>query len=379
MSSATVPARPTYDDLRPSRDSSAVAPRPRAAGDSKGLTPEAAAAARAVVERAARAGANRCCADCGDTPAGWASASCGVFICQQCAGVHRGLGVHVSVVRSLTLDAWTPAQAAFMAATGNAVANAHWEAALPPGFVRPSPQQVDGRRPPELEAFIRRKYSGAFVRAGTTWPPKAGGAAPERLPPPLPPHAPPPPLPPRKPLPPLPEAAPAPPPSVAPMISFFEDDAVAGGPQLPPPPLPPPQSLPPPSFHASEPELLLLQPASEAAPASFFSPPRAAPPSLAAASVALPGSVAALLSPQQPPPPPARMPEPTRPSSTGAPAPPLPPRSAAHPAGSDPFAALAPVVPAPAVHAPVTPMRPLLGAASPPPATRDVFADLGVL
>ena len=374
MSSATVPARPTYDDLRPARDSSVDAPpRPRAAGDSKGLTPEAAAAARAVVERAARAGANRCCADCGDTPAGWASASCGVFICQQCAGVHRGLGVHVSVVRSLTLDAWTPAQAAFMAATGNAVANAHWEAALPPGFARPSPQQVDGRRPPELEVFIRRKYTGAFVRAGTTWPPRASDAAAERErpPPPLPPHAPPPPLPPRKPLPPLPEAAPAPPPSVAPMISFF-DDAASGG---QPPPLPPPQLLPVPSFHATEAELLLLQPASEAPPASFFGPPRAAPPSLAAAAVALPGSVAALLSPQPPPPPPPRMPAPL-PGSTVAP--PLPPRSAAPP-GSDPFAALGPVVPAPVMAAPATPIRPLLGAASPAPATRDVFADLGVL
>lgn len=48
--------------------------------------------------------ANRTCADCGEgADAGarptWASINCGVFVCMRCAGVHRGLGVHVSKVR----------------------------------------------------------------------------------------------------------------------------------------------------------------------------------------------------------------------------------------------------------------------------------------
>lgn len=47
--------------------------------------------------------ANRACADCAGAGAGarptWASLSCGVFLCMRCAGVHRGLGVHVSKVR----------------------------------------------------------------------------------------------------------------------------------------------------------------------------------------------------------------------------------------------------------------------------------------
>jgi len=44
---------------------------------------------------------NAQCADCagGGRPA-WASINCGVFICLSCAGLHRGLGVHVSQARA---------------------------------------------------------------------------------------------------------------------------------------------------------------------------------------------------------------------------------------------------------------------------------------
>lgn len=73
-------------------------------------------------------------------------------------GIHRGLGVHISKVRSCTLDTWLPEQVAFMARTGNARANAHYEARLPAG-AKPSYYS------PELEAFTRRKVSPGSCKA----------------------------------------------------------------------------------------------------------------------------------------------------------------------------------------------------------------------
>lgn len=52
--------------------------------------------------------ANRVCADCGTEKPDWASLNWGVLLCIECSGIHRSMGVHISKIRSFTLDKWDP-------------------------------------------------------------------------------------------------------------------------------------------------------------------------------------------------------------------------------------------------------------------------------
>lgn len=97
---------------------------------------------------------NNCCADCPTRRPKWASTNLGVFICLRCSGCHRGLGVHISRVRSVTLDTWTETDLDHMAIVGNQRANAEWMANAPGGLKLPTNESSME----ELQGFIIRKY-----------------------------------------------------------------------------------------------------------------------------------------------------------------------------------------------------------------------------
>lgn len=108
---------------------------------------------------------NQVCADCPERQPRWASLivpppGCppgtrpiGAFVCLECSGSHRRLGVHISFVRSINLDSWKEKEVLGMENGGNKKVNQIFEANIG-GTIKPN-TMADGRT---RERFIRDKY-----------------------------------------------------------------------------------------------------------------------------------------------------------------------------------------------------------------------------
>ncbi|KAK6931850.1 Arf GTPase activating protein [Dillenia turbinata] len=110
---------------------------------------------------------NNLCAECNAPAPDWASLNIGILLCIECSGVHRNLGVHVSKVRSITLDVkvWEPTVLELFSSLGNTYCNSVWEELLqnervedsnesPTSIMKPCPKDNIYKK----EKFIQAKY-----------------------------------------------------------------------------------------------------------------------------------------------------------------------------------------------------------------------------
>ncbi|KAH7488084.1 putative ADP-ribosylation factor GTPase-activating protein AGD6 [Phytophthora ramorum] len=136
---------------------------------------------------------NNRCVDCNAPYPQWATVSYGTFMCLECSGRHRGLGVHISFVRSVTMDSWTDKQVLQMQKGGNDNFRTAFSAAGVPADLSISekynaPQAeayrqrltavVEGRAPPSLPQWdpsMRKPASSSFSSASYSGGGSAGG------------------------------------------------------------------------------------------------------------------------------------------------------------------------------------------------------------
>ncbi|KAF8504192.1 hypothetical protein BU17DRAFT_58306 [Hysterangium stoloniferum] len=64
---------------------------------------------RVLLELVGKPG-NEVCADCKARSPRWASHNLGIFICMNCASIHRKIGTHITKVKSVTMDSWSKEQ-----------------------------------------------------------------------------------------------------------------------------------------------------------------------------------------------------------------------------------------------------------------------------
>ncbi|XP_003707270.1 ARF GTPase-activating protein GIT1 [Megachile rotundata] len=107
------------------------------------------------------------CADCGALEPGWASLNRAILLCDDCCGIHRSLGRHISHIKSLHKSTWHTNLLNMVHTLNDNGANSIWEHSL----LDPNNSKINRRKPqakdplhPVKADFIKAKHQhSAFV------------------------------------------------------------------------------------------------------------------------------------------------------------------------------------------------------------------------
>ncbi|XP_024916272.1 arf-GAP with SH3 domain, ANK repeat and PH domain-containing protein 2 [Cynoglossus semilaevis] len=122
---------------------------------------------RAITDDVIRMPGNNSCCDCGAPDPGWLSTNLGILTCIECSGIHREMGVHVSRIKSLSLDSLGTSDLLLARSVGNSGFNEILESNLLSPSLKPSQHSHMSER----KGFILSKYQDVhFVRRSHSSP-----------------------------------------------------------------------------------------------------------------------------------------------------------------------------------------------------------------
>ncbi|XP_073813138.1 ARF GTPase-activating protein GIT1 [Musca autumnalis] len=105
------------------------------------------------------------CGDCGASDPSWASINRGILLCSDCCSIHRSLGRHISIVKSLRQGSWEPSVLNFVNSLNAHGANCVWEHHLLDSTTSGNKGQNRLRKPtpkdplhPNKSDFIKAKH-----------------------------------------------------------------------------------------------------------------------------------------------------------------------------------------------------------------------------